>query len=124
MQRNEPFLGGMTSRACSIDEHARRPVRALNAEHLHAAARMLAAAGDVNRLKLLVLLRSGRSDVVGLATSLGRRSSYISQQLAVLRGANLVRAERRGTRVIYSLVDHHAEQLVDAALAFAFTRKG
>ena len=61
--------------------------------------------GNATRLRLIRLL-SGRGDshalcVGALASRLGVSQSAVSQHLRVLKGADLVRGERRGYRVHY-----------------------
>ena len=80
--------------------------------------------GNVTRLRLMRLL-SARGDshalcVGALASRLGVSQSAVSQHLRVLKGADLVRGERRGYRVHY-FVDAEAlercRQIARAALA-------
>lgn len=47
--------------------------------------------------------------------AVGVPASSISQQLAVLRGRNIVVTERRGTTVIYRVRDAELFELLDAA---------
>lgn len=79
----------------------------------------LAAASEPGRLRLLLVLAEGGATVGTIARRLGVRLSHASQRLAVLRGARLVRAKRRGKQVEYSLVDDHIHELVRLALALA-----
>jgi len=61
------------------------------------------ALGDATRLRIVNLL-CARSLYVGeLQEVLGLSQPVISGQLAILRAANLVRTQRRGARVRYSL---------------------
>lgn len=108
---------------CDVDEHARR--RALNVDDatLERAARMLAAASEPGRLRMLLALARGTANVSALARRLDIRVPHASQQLAVLRGARLVRTKRRGKQVEYSLVDDHIHELVRIALALGHSRR-
>ena len=67
------------------------------------AALMLEAAGDVDRLRLLVALAEQERNVLDLAAAVGRPPSLVSQQLRVLRRARVVRGARAGRFVRYGL---------------------
>ena len=83
---------------------------------LRSAALMLEAAGDQERLRLLVALANGELTVIDLAAAVGRSPSLVSQQLRVLRLARLVRGVRDGRFVRYRLADGHAETVLSAIL--------
>jgi DNA-binding transcriptional ArsR family regulator len=109
---------------CSLDEHARRtPGGTPSERHLRRAAEILAAASEPGRIRMLLLLARGPAYVSELARALGVRPSHASQQLAVLRDADLVRADRHGGRMSYALVDRHVEVLVEKAVALADRRR-
>jgi DNA-binding transcriptional ArsR family regulator len=67
------------------------------------------------RIRILELLRSGPLSVGQLQEAIGAPASSISQQLAVLRGRNIVATERRGTTVIYTVRDPDLFDLLDVA---------
>jgi DNA-binding transcriptional ArsR family regulator len=67
------------------------------------------------RIRLLELLRPGPMSVGQLQHAIGVPASSISQQLAVLRGRNIVVTERRGTTVIYRVRDPELFELLDVA---------
>jgi ArsR family transcriptional regulator len=67
------------------------------------------------RIRLLELLRPGPMSVGQLQQAIGVPASSISQQLAVLRGRNIVVTERRGTTVIYRVRDPELFELLDVA---------
>jgi DNA-binding transcriptional ArsR family regulator len=67
------------------------------------------------RLRILELLRTGPLSVGQLQEAIGAPGSSISQQLAVLRGRNIVATQRRGTTVIYSVRDARLFELLDVA---------
>lgn len=71
------------------------------------------------RLRLLLLLRDQGRTVGDLVDALGLPQSTVSRHLAVLRGASLVRGERRGTRVTYHLADLHVAHIVGDAFLHA-----
>ncbi len=67
------------------------------------------------RIRILELLRGGPLSVGQLQEAIGAPASSISQQLAVLRGRNIVVTERRGTTVIYRVRDADLFELLDVA---------
>lgn len=75
--------------------------------------RMLA---DATRVRVLWALTAGELSVNELADSVGKPAPSVSQHLAKLRMARLVRTRRDGTTVYYSLDNEHVEQLVTDAV--------
>lgn len=67
------------------------------------------------RIRILELLGGGPMSVGQLQQAIGTPASSISQQLAVLRGRNIVVTERRGTTVIYRVRDAELFELLDVA---------
>lgn len=55
------------------------------------------------RLEILDILSNGPECVCDMAEILGKRQPYISQQLMVLRDANLVTTERQEKNIYYQL---------------------
>jgi len=68
-------------------------------------AELCQALADPTRLELLNLLRDGPKAVKDLVALLGQRQAKVSQHLALLRQRSIVRAERVGNVVYYSLAD-------------------
>jgi DNA-binding transcriptional ArsR family regulator len=71
--------------------------------------RMLA---DTTRIQILWALTTGERSVNDLAEHVGKPAPSVSQHLAKLRMARLVRTRREGTQVIYRLENDHVRQLV------------
>ena len=67
------------------------------------------------RIRILELLRGGPLSVGQLQDVIGAPASSVSQQLAILRGRNIVVTERRGTTVIYHVRDDGLFELLDVA---------
>jgi len=61
------------------------------------------ALSDTTRLRVVNLLRRQSLSVGDLQVVLGLPQPAVSQQLAILRAAKLVRATRQGHRICYSL---------------------
>src|SRR5665213_3033245 len=69
------------------------------------------------RIRVLELLRDGERSVGALIPEVGLESSHLSQQLAVLRRANVVQARKDGTTVRYSVTDERMFELLEVAKA-------
>jgi len=68
------------------------------------------------RLRLLDALRSGDACVCHLEALLGRPQAYVSQQLAALRAAGLIRDRKEGQRVYYTIADARVRPLLEQFL--------
>ena len=66
-------------------------------------ARRLTALADPERLKIVQCLQAGPKNVSALAELLGADIANVSHHLGVLRHAGLVRDEKQGKFVVYSL---------------------
>ena len=75
--------------------------------------RMLA---DATRVQLLWALADREMSVNDLAGRVGKPAASVSQHLAKLRMARLVRTRRDGTQVFYRLDNDHVRQLVTDAV--------
>lgn len=74
------------------------------------------AMGDQNRLKIIYVLSKSQLCVCDIATLLNMTQSSTSHHLRILRDLNLVKFERRGKLVIYSLDDDHVLKLLQSGL--------
>jgi DNA-binding transcriptional ArsR family regulator len=75
--------------------------------------RMLA---DPTRIRVLWALTVGELSVTELAEQVDKPAPSVSQHLAKLRMARLVRTRREGTTIFYSLENEHVSQLVADAV--------
>ncbi len=73
--------------------------------------------GHPARIRVLEVLREGERPVNELIPEVGIEPSHLSQQLAVLRHANLVRSRKVGASVIYSVSEPRIFQLLEVAKA-------
>jgi len=86
--------------------------RALPPHEIEAMARLLKAAADPTRLRILTALMDGEMCVCDLAAFLGLSQSAVSHQLRRLRDLELVRTRREGPILYYALNDAHVVELV------------
>ena len=73
--------------------------------------------GDPTRTKILSSLSISKMKVGDLADTLGMSISAVSHQLRILRNAKLVRGEKDGKEVIYSLDDDHVDAIINCGLS-------
>jgi len=74
---------------------------------------------DQTRLKILWALSCESMCVCDLAVLLGMTKSAVSHQLKSLRLANLVKNERAGKNVYYSLVDCHVREMLENGFIYS-----
>jgi DNA-binding transcriptional ArsR family regulator len=67
------------------------------------------------RIRILDELRGGEVGVNALGSRLDVEQSSLSQQLAILRGRNLVITRKEGLNVFYSISDPEIFHLLDTA---------
>lgn len=70
---------------------------------------------DSTRVKIVNLLDNNKLCVCDISAALGMTKSAISHQLKNLREMNLVKAEREGKEVWYSLADEHVKEVFDVS---------
>jgi len=90
---------------------------------LDGAAELLRALANPHRVGIVLELGVGPRCVHELVDALGISQPLASQHLKVLRAARVVRTQRRGREVAYSLGDEHVAHIVHDALVHATERK-
>lgn len=88
-------------------------------DQAHLAAETFRMLADPTRIKLLWALLQGESSVSCLAELAGVSPTSVSQHLAKLRLAGLVRGRKEGTFVYYTAADTHVQALLAEALSHA-----
>jgi ArsR family transcriptional regulator, arsenate/arsenite/antimonite-responsive transcriptional repressor len=77
------------------------------------------ALGDPTRRAILKMLRAGSKNAGEIAEAFHLTKPTLSHHFRVLRGAGLVRAERRGTSIVYTLQTNVLEDLATELLELA-----
>ena len=95
------------------------PAPAVADGSLDVAADLLRALASPHRLAIVRHLDGGARCVHELVDALGVSQPLVSQHLRVLRAGHVVRAERRGREMAYSLADDHIAHIVHDAVAHA-----
>ena len=88
-------------------------------EHAQIAADTFRMLSDPTRVKILWAVFQSEANVNSLAESVGAAPAAVSQHLAKLRLAGLVRTRREGTFIYYSATDAHVHRLLAEALSHA-----
>lgn len=98
----------------STTDHVANPTATFEA-----AGELLRALAAPVRIAIVVELGTGPKCVHDLVESTGAAQPLVSQHLRVLRGAGVVRGERRGREIAYSLTDEHIGHIVTDAITHA-----
>ena len=69
------------------------------------------------RIRVLELLRDGERSVGDLIPEVGLEASHLSQQLGILRRANILKTRKDGSTVFYSVGDPRIFTLLEVAKA-------
>src|SRR3989339_1289432 len=74
-------------------------------DHLQSAAFLAKSLSDGNRLRILLLISSGRKSVSAIVEELNLSQPLVSHHLKELKRALLVKVEREGPFIYYELAD-------------------
>jgi ArsR family transcriptional regulator, zinc-responsive transcriptional repressor len=84
-----------------------------------AAGELLRALAAPVRIAIITELADGPRCVHEIVEAVGAPQPLVSQHLRVLRGAGVVRGERRGREIAYFLTDEHIGHIVAEAVSHA-----
>lgn len=87
-----------------------------NEEVLYDLADLFKTFGDTTRIKILYSLMGQSLCVAHIAEMIGSTQSAVSHQLRTLKQARLVKFERDGKNIIYSLSDDHVYTMLAQGL--------
>lgn len=73
--------------------------------------------GDASRLSIIVTCLRAPISVGEIAARLGLSPSLVSHHLRLLRAARVLKAERRGKQMFYSVSDEHIECVINDMIA-------
>lgn len=88
-------------------------------QHRLTAASMFSLIGEPTRLHLLLLLAEQSRDVMSLVDATGASRTAVSQHLAKLRLAGIVKLTKDGRRAIYALQSCHLSNLLHEGIRHA-----
>ncbi len=87
-----------------------------DSEFVDVAVEVFRLLADATRIRIVLALQGGELAVNELADVVERSPAAVSQHLAKLRWAKVVRVRKDGNRVFYRLTDEHAHRLVVEAI--------
>jgi DNA-binding transcriptional ArsR family regulator len=87
-----------------------------SAEHVDVAVELFRMLSDPTRVRLLWALLDGERPVKELAEAVDKACPGVSQHLAKLRMARLVRTRRQANQIFYRLDNDHVRQMVEDAI--------
>lgn len=74
---------------------------------------MFAVLGDPSRLAIVFYLMDKEASVTEITSTLGVSQSAVSHQLRILKDAHVLKSEKIGKMVFYSLNDKHVKMIVE-----------
>lgn len=86
-------------------------------EMLYDLADLFKVFSDTTRIKILFTLMGRDLTVSDIVDETGSTQSAVSHQLRTLKEADLVRSERDGRNIVYSLADDHVYTILNVGLA-------
>lgn len=86
-------------------------------ELLYDLADLFKVFSDTTRIKILFTLMGRDLTVSDIVDETGSTQSAVSHQLRTLKQADLVRSERDGRNIVYSLADDHVYTILNVGLA-------
>jgi DNA-binding transcriptional ArsR family regulator len=86
--------------------------RPLPADQVALAVEVFRMLAEGTRIQILWALKDAEMSVNDLADTIGKPGPSVSQHLAKLRMARLVRTRRDGTTIYYQLENDHVRQLI------------
>lgn len=89
----------------------------LSADDARTVARFFQALADPTRVRMLTALAHGEWCVSDLTSALGMDQPAVSHQLKYLREMNVVRWQKHGRHVYYTLGDEHLRDILISSIA-------
>lgn len=80
------------------------------------AINIFRALGDATRWSIILEIKDEEHSVSSITTKTGMTQSAVSHQLQKLKLFNIVKSEKRGKEVYYSLADDHVKSIVELVI--------
>jgi DNA-binding transcriptional ArsR family regulator len=104
-----------TTTLTAVRRRARREAGSVSTPLYQLKAEFFKTLGHPARIRVLELLSEREHAVAEMLPEVGIEPAHLSQQLAVLRRANLVVTRKEGSAVFYSLTSPHVAELLKVA---------
>ena len=88
----------------------------LNCQKVDRLANTLAILGDPVRLSIVVYLIEQTANVTEITEYLKMSQPAISHHLRLLKTSGILKSEKKGKLVYYSLVDEHVKNIIESGL--------
>lgn len=85
-------------------------------DYVERLASTLSVLGESARLSIVVYLMDKPASVGEITEFLGMSQPAISHHLRLLKDARILRAEKKGKQVYYSLNDNHVKNIIESGL--------
>ncbi len=108
--------GAAVAQCLHMDADTRTCGRTVDSPYVELAVEVFSMLADATRVRIVLALREGELSVGRLAEIVDKSPAAVSQHLAKLRLARIVRTRQDGQRMFYSLANEHAVRLVTDAM--------
>ena len=88
----------------------------LNEDELYDLSLDFKALGDVNRLKITILLLDGEKCVNEIAEKVGLSQSATSHQLRILKDSKILKGRKDGNVIYYGIADNHIKTIIEMSI--------
>ena len=95
-----------------IDNEKVNKIDLIESETIYEMSTLIKMISDPTRLKIMNVLLNNELNVCEIAYLLNMTHSAISHQLATLKLSNLVKSQKKGKEVYYSLADEHISSII------------
>ena len=85
-------------------------------EELYDISLVFKALGEVNRLKIAVLLLNGERCVSEISESIGLSQSATSHQLRILKDSKILKRRKDGNVIYYAISDEHIRTIIEMSI--------
>ena len=74
------------------------------------------ALGEINRLKITMLLLNGEKCVSDICEIIGLSQSATSHQLRILKDCKILKSRKEGNVIYYSIKDEHVKTIIEMSI--------
>lgn len=85
----------------------------MNNVNIESGVNIFKALADSTRLKIVIAVFDEKKSVSTISSEVNMNQSAVSHQLQILKLHNIVKSERRGKEVYYSLNDNHVKNIIE-----------
>lgn len=85
----------------------------MNKANIESGVNIFKALADATRLKIVISVFNESKSVSTISKEVAMTQSAVSHQLQILKLHNIVKCERKGKEVYYSLNDFHVKNIIE-----------